>query len=82
MTRQQFNFVCRDFFNIISNIQEKDGNELGYTRTDILDAFLKFYDDAQEIFDYEEEKIYNNIDSKDYKFGFNYTASLMRNKEV
>ncbi len=84
MTRDQFNFICNDFYSVISNIQVHDGFETGYTRTDILDAFMKFYDKAQEIFDYENEEdvIYNTINSNEYKLGFNYTTSLLKNKDV
>jgi hypothetical protein len=81
MTREQFNSICNDFFNIISNIQEKDGNEIGYSRSDILDAFLNFYDKAQEVFDNEEEFVYNTS-SNEYKFGIEYTTNLMKNKDA
>lgn len=80
MTRDQFNYICSDFYTIISNIQNHDGFETGYSRSDILDAFLSFYDKAQDIFDSEEEIVYNTS-SNEYKFGLNYTANLMKNKK-
>lgn len=83
MTREQFNSIATDFYSVITNIQKKDGVELGYSRADILDAFLSFYDKAQEIFDSEDEElVYNIIDSNEYKLGFNYTANLMKKKDM
>ena len=80
MTRDQFNSIAVDFYSVISNIQVHDGYETGYSRTELLDAFMSFYDKAQNIFDAEEEACYIDSNSKDYKFGFNYAANLMKNK--
>ena len=80
MTREQFNRIAVDFYSVVSNIQEHDGNETGYSRLELLDAFLSFYDKAQDIFDAEEEVCYTDSNSSDYKFGFNYTANLMKKR--